>query len=150
MKFKNLAYVIIDEQHRFGTKQRKELARKDGVVPHLLSMSATPIPRTLALTIYGDLDISVLDEMPPGRKPITTRITLPEKRDEVYAFMKEKFKEGRQAYIICPRIDEPDPDKEKALYAKSVKEEAARLKKKVFQNENFETLSISNSRWNFE
>ncbi len=140
VKFKNLAYVIIDEQHRFGTKQRKELARKDGIVPHLLSMSATPIPRTLALTIYGDLDISVLDEMPPGRKPITTQIVIPEKRDSVYDFMKTKFKEGRQAYVICPRINEPDPLKEKALNTKSVKEEAARLKAKVFKGETIDIL----------
>ncbi|MDQ5950676.1 MAG: ATP-dependent helicase RecG, partial [Patescibacteria group bacterium] len=132
VSFKNLAFVVIDEQHRFGTKQRKNLARKDGLVPHLLSMSATPIPRTLALTIYGDLDLSLLDEMPMGRKKVTTEVVLPNKREEVYEFLKKKLIEGRQLYIICPRIDEPDPDKEKAIYAKSVKEEAKRLKRDVF------------------
>ncbi|HYC34345.1 MAG TPA: ATP-dependent DNA helicase RecG [Candidatus Paceibacterota bacterium] len=132
VKFKNLAFVIIDEQHRFGTEQRKKLARKDGLVPHLLSMSATPIPRTLALTMYGDLDLSILDQMPSGRKPIITEIVTPDKRKATYEKMREEMKEGRQAYVICPRIDEPDPDKVKALYAKSVKEEALRLKKSVF------------------
>ncbi|MES2059901.1 MAG: ATP-dependent DNA helicase RecG, partial [Patescibacteria group bacterium] len=132
VKFKNLAYVIIDEQHRFGVNQRQKLARKDGVIPHLLSMTATPIPRTLALTIYGDLDLSLLDEMPAGRKQIITDIVLPNKRDEVYEKMRTEIKSGRQAYIICPRINEPDPDKEKAILAKSVKEEAKRLKEKVF------------------
>lgn len=132
VSFKNLAFVVIDEQHRFGTKQRKNLARKDGLVPHLLSMSATPIPRTLALTIYGDLDLSLLDEMPQGRKKVTTQVVLPNKREDVYDFLKKKLNEGRQIYIICPRIDEPDPDKEKAIYAKSVKEEAKRLKRDIF------------------
>lgn len=132
VKFKNLAYVIIDEQHRFGVNQRQKLARKDGVVPHLLSMTATPIPRTLALTIYGDLDLSILDEMPKGRKPIVTEIVLPNKRDQVYEKVKEELKKGRQAYVICPRIDEPDPDKERTLLLKSVKEEAKRLQSKVF------------------
>jgi ATP-dependent DNA helicase RecG len=132
VKFKNLAYVVIDEQHRFGVAQRQKLARKDGVVPHLLSMTATPIPRTLALTIYGDLDLSLLDEMPKGRKPIITDIVLPNKRDEVYAKIREELQAGRQAYIICPRINEPDPDKEKVLLLKSVKEEAKLLKERVF------------------
>ena len=80
VKFKNLALVVIDEQHRFGTSQRRKLVRKDGVAPHLLSMTATPIPRTLALTIYGDLDLSLLDEMPQGRKQIITEIITPDKR----------------------------------------------------------------------
>ncbi len=132
VKFKHLALVIIDEQHRFGTAQRKKLATKEGFAPHLLSMTATPIPRTLALTIYGDLDLSLLDEMPAGRKPIITEIVLPDKRDEVYEHVRTSLKEGRQVYIICPRIDEPDPDKEMALIAKSVTEEAKRLKKNVF------------------
>lgn len=132
VKFKNLAFVIIDEQHRFGTEQRKKLARKDGLVPHLLSMTATPIPRTLALTIYGDLDLSLLDQMPVGRKPIVTEIVTPDKRNSTYEKIRAEMKTGRQVYVICPRIDEPDPDKVKALYAKSVKEEAVRLKKSVF------------------
>lgn len=140
VKFKNLAFVIIDEQHRFGTEQRKKLARKDGLVPHLLSMSATPIPRTLALTMYGDLDLSILDQMPSGRKPIITEIVTPDKRKTVYEKMREEMKAGRQAYVICPRIDEPDPDKVKALYAKSVKEEALRLKKSVFPEYSIDIL----------
>src|SRR3989339_977807 len=84
VKFKNLALVVIDEQHRFGTAQRRKLVRKDIIAPHLLSMTATPIPRTLALTIYGDLDLSLLDEMPAGRKQIITEIITPNKRDETY------------------------------------------------------------------
>jgi len=132
VKFKNLGMVIIDEQHRFGTAQRQKLARKDGLYPHLLSMTATPIPRTLALTIFGDLDLTVLDEMPEGRKAIITEIVLPGQRDSVYEKIRTELKAGRQAYIICPRIDEPDPNKEMAILAKSVKEEAKRLKKSVF------------------
>lgn len=140
VKFKNLAYVIIDEQHRFGTKQRMKLARKDESVPHLLSMTATPIPRTLALSIYGNLDLSVLDQMPSGRKPVITEIVLPNKRETTYDFIKKEMDLGRQAYIICPRINEPDPDKEMALNAKSVKEEAKRLKKEIFKDKNIDIL----------
>ena len=132
LEFKSLAYAIIDEQHRFGKIHRQKLARKGSFEPHLLSMTATPIPRTLALTIYGDLDLSLLDEMPPGRKPVITQVVGPEKREEAYARVREELGKGRQAYVICPRIDEPDPSKELALQAKSVKAEAARLKSKVF------------------
>lgn len=133
VKFKNLAYVIIDEQHRFGTKQRKNLRQKDDeVVPHLLSMTATPIPRTLALTIFGSLDLTLLDEMPAGRKPIITKIVTPSERDATYEAIRAQLQAGRQAYIICPRINEPDPDKEMAVIAKSVKSEAERLKKSIF------------------
>jgi ATP-dependent DNA helicase RecG len=133
VEFKNLAFVVIDEQHRFGTKQRKHLRHKeDMVLPHLLSMTATPIPRTLALTVYGDLDITLLDEMPAGRKQVITEIVLPTKRKEAYERIKNELAAGRQAYVICPRIDEPDPNKEAALNVKSVKEEAKRLKKEVF------------------
>jgi ATP-dependent DNA helicase RecG len=138
--FKNLAYIIIDEQHRFGVKQRKELTRKDDRLPHLLSMTATPIPRTLALTIFGDLDITLLDEMPAGRKKIDTRIVPPTKRKEMYDHIKRELKEGRQAYIICPRIDEPDPEKELAIQAKSVKAEAIRLKRDIFPEARIEIL----------
>jgi len=132
--FKHLAYVIIDEQHRFGTKQRMMLAKKDSTAPHLLSMTATPIPRTLALTIYGDLDLTLLDEMPRGRKSIITKITSLAKRDAAYAEIKAELVNGRQLYVICPRIEEPDPTKELALNAKSVKAEAKRLKKDVFKD----------------
>jgi ATP-dependent DNA helicase RecG len=127
VKFKNLALVIIDEQHRFGTSQRMKLARKTDVLPHLLSMTATPIPRTLALTIYGDLDLTLLDEMPAGRKQIITEIVTPNKREEIYEKIRVELATGRQMYVICPRIFEPDPTKELALNVKSVTEEAKRL-----------------------
>ncbi|HEV7449421.1 MAG TPA: ATP-dependent DNA helicase RecG [Candidatus Paceibacterota bacterium] len=153
VQFKHLALVVIDEQHRFGTNQRRKLARKParttGVVrsggeytplPHLLSMTATPIPRTLALTVYGDLDLTLLDQMPPGRKPIITELVKPSERAKAYAKMHEQLAEGRQAYVICPRIDEPDPDKAFALQAKSVKAEAKRLKKDVFKEYTIEIL----------
>jgi ATP-dependent DNA helicase RecG len=130
--FKHLALAIIDEQHRFGLNQRKSIAKKDQHFPHLLSMTATPIPRTLALTIYGDLDLSLLDEMPVGRKQIITEIVLPNKREETYEKIRELLKQGRQAYIICPRIDEPDPEMAKAVIAKSVIAEAKRLEKDIF------------------
>ena len=132
LKFKHLAFVIIDEQHRFGTNQRQKLIQKDGYTPHLLSMTATPIPRSLALTMYGDLDLSVLDTLPPGRKPVNTRVIDKDKRDEAYEQIREKLKEGRQLYVICPRINEPDPSKENAVNAKSAIEEAKRLKRDVF------------------
>ncbi len=132
VKFKHLALAIIDEQHRFGTMQRKKLVTKEGFAPHLLSMTATPIPRTLALTIYGDLDLSILDEMPMGRKPIITEIVLPNGRDAVYAFIRKELQNGRQAYVICPRIDEPDPEKEMAVQARSVTAEAEHLRTSIF------------------
>lgn len=132
VEFKHLAFVIIDEQHRFGTSQRRALAKKDEKLPHLLSMTATPIPRTLALTVYGDLDITLLEEMPKGRKSIITKVHTPSNIDEVYEHVQGELDAGRQAYVICPRIDEPDPAKETALRLKSVKAEAQRLKEKVF------------------
>ncbi len=132
VKFKNLAYVIIDEQHRFGIGQRRKLVRKDTIAPHLLSMTATPIPRTLALTLYGDLDLTLIDQSPAGRKQIITELVRPDKRDETYRKIQLELESGRQLYVICPRINEPDPDKEAAIIAKSVKEEAERLKRSVF------------------
>lgn len=129
--FRNLALVIIDEQHRFGTRQRMALTKKHAA-PHLLSMTATPIPRTLALTIYGDLDLTLLDAMPPGRKPIITEVVSPEKRAGVYEAMIRELKLGRQAYIICPRIDAPDPTEEFALQAASVAETMDALRKGPF------------------
>lgn len=132
VKFKHLAYVIIDEQHRFGTAQRQKLAKREKYNPHLLSMTATPIPRTLALTIYGDLDLTLLDQMPTGRKPIITEIVLPGERENTYQKIKQELKAGRQAYVICPRIDVPDPAKEMAVIAKSVTEEAERLERDIF------------------
>ena len=132
VKFKYLALVIVDEQHRFGTAQRQKLVNKHEITPHLLSMTATPIPRTLALTLYGDLDLSLLDEMPIGRKKIITEIITPDNRAKAYEEIRVELKAGRQLYVICPRIDEPDPTKELAILAKSVKEEAKRLKKEIF------------------
>ncbi|MDO8183497.1 MAG: ATP-dependent DNA helicase RecG [bacterium] len=143
VKWKNLAYVIIDEQHRFGVMQRAKLAQKNNNLvypersrgaPHLLSMTATPIPRTLALTIYGDLDLSLLDELPVGRKSIITKIIPPsdEERQKVYEFLRQEIKAGRQAYVICPRIDEPDPNKELALQARSAKAELKKLGESIF------------------
>jgi len=149
VQFKHLALVIIDEQHRFGTSQRRALAKKTFKInrdesrlrlPHLLSMTATPIPRTLALTIYGDLDLTLLDEMPPGRKPIITELVEPGERERAYKKMREELEAGRQAYVICPRIDEPDPEKAFALQAKSVKAEAKRLKKNIFPEYSIDIL----------
>ncbi len=139
--FKHLGLVVIDEQHRFGTNQRQKLARKHDVTPHLLSMTATPIPRTLALTLYGDLDLSVIEQMPSGRKPIITKIIKPEGLGAAYEHMREQIREGRQAYVICPRIDEPDEDpvlpgmkyvEAETKQMKSVIGEAKRLNKEVF------------------
>lgn len=130
--FRNLALVIIDEQHRFGTMQRMALSKKHAA-PHLLSMTATPIPRTLALTIYGDLDLTLLDTMPPGRKPVITEVIDPKKRADVYAAMKRELLAGRQAYVICPRIDAPDPTEEFSLQAKSVAETLEELRNGPFK-----------------
>ena len=134
LTFKHLALAIIDEQHRFGLQQRQQLAKKDSHFPHLLSMTATPIPRTLALTIYGDLDLSLLDQMPIGRKQVQTTLITPDKRDDVYKKIHELLAEGRQAYVICPRIDIPDPEQATAVQAKSVMAEAARLQRDIFPN----------------
>lgn len=136
VKFKHLALAIVDEQHRFGVNQRQKLASKEDLsgngLPHLLSMTATPIPRTLALTLYGDLDLTLLDQMPLGRKPIITEVVEPGNRERAYEKIRQELKAGRQLYVICPRIDEPDPTQELSIQAKSVKEEAKRLKVEVF------------------
>ncbi len=132
LAFKYFAYAIIDEQHRFGVSHRQKLSTKSATAPHLLSMTATPIPRTLALTLYGDLDLTLLDQMPSGRKPIKTEVLGHERREEAYERVRAELAAGRQAYVICPRIDEPDPQKELALQAKSVTAEAARLQREVF------------------
>lgn len=140
VKFKNLALAVVDEQHRFGVTQRQKLVTNHATIPHLLSMTATPIPRTLALTLYGDLDLTLLDEMPAGRKKIITKVVGPEKRPAAYEEIRKELADGRQLYVICPRIDEPDPSKELAVQAKSVKEEAKRLKKDVFPEYHIEIL----------
>jgi ATP-dependent DNA helicase RecG len=140
VEFQDLSLVIIDEQHRFGTNQRMKLAKKEGHAPHYLSMTATPIPRTLALTLYGDLDLTILDEMPKGRKQVITEVISTEKRNIAYEKIKEELKNGRQAYVICPRIDDPDPDQEKAIIAKSVVSEAQRLKKEIFPDAQIDVM----------
>ena len=122
----SLALAVVDEQHRFGVMQRASIRGK-GRKPHLLAMSATPIPRSLALTVYGDLDVSVLDEMPPGRQPIKTRWLAPDKRDVAYEFVRKQVAEGRQAFIVCPLIEESE-----ALQTRSAVEEHQRLSTKVF------------------
>jgi len=139
VKFKNLALAIVDEQHRFGVAQRAELIKNAGLKadkdlgsrasPHFLSMTATPIPRSYALTIYGDLDLSIIDEMPPGRKEVITKIIPPKERKKVYQFARDEIKKGRQIFVICPLIDPSD-----RLGVKSVKEEYERLAKKIFSD----------------
>jgi ATP-dependent DNA helicase RecG len=136
IQFANLALIIIDEQHRFGVKQRKMLASKKGEVrkelPHLLSMTATPIPRTLALTLFGDLDLTVIDSMPLERKKIITQIIPSNKRTETYELIRKELQAGRQVYVICPRIDEQDEEEAQKRILKSVKEEAQRLADIIF------------------
>jgi ATP-dependent DNA helicase RecG len=138
--FKQLALIIIDEQHRFGIKQRKRLAEKgqeerlisQTKIPHLLSMSATPIPRTLALTMFGDLDLSVLDEMPKGRMPIETKLVKTQKeKSAMYQHMRSEMKSGRQIYVICPRIEKNEEDS-KAKNLCSVEEEVLYLGEEIF------------------
>lgn len=110
VKFADLRVVVIDEQHRFGVRQRDTVLAPgpDGVWPHALHMSATPIPRTLSLTLYGDLDVSVLDEMPPGRTPVTTRRVFADAEERMWAFIRQQLDSGRQAYVVCPLIEESD------------------------------------------
>jgi len=107
--FGRLEVAVVDEQHRFGVDQRRALeekARDTGHVPHVLHMTATPIPRTLALTVYGDLDVSLLDELPPGRTPVVTRLVSRRRRGEVFTRMRRLLDEGRQAYVVCPLVSE--------------------------------------------
>ena len=126
VNFKNLGLVVIDEQHRFGVEQRSVLRQK-GFNPHLLVMTATPIPRTLALTLYGDLDISTINEMPPGRMPVKTRWLQYVDRERAYGFIRKQIEAGRQAFIICPLIEESE-----SLDAKAAVVEYERLSMEVF------------------
>ncbi len=108
VQFNNLGFVVIDEQHRFGVAQRAKLWKKNDHPPHVLVMTATPIPRTLAMTVYGDLEVSVIDELPPGRKPVQTLHRYDKKRGELYMFIRNQIKMGRQAYIVYPLIEESE------------------------------------------
>lgn len=108
VQFRNLGLVVIDEQHRFGVVQRAKMWAKNNIPPHILVMTATPIPRTLAMTLYGDLDVSVIDELPPGRKPITTNHIFRSRADGMYSFIKKQLQEGRQAYVVYPLIKESE------------------------------------------
>ncbi|MDI6821126.1 MAG: ATP-dependent DNA helicase RecG [Patescibacteria group bacterium] len=137
--FNNLALVVVDEQHRFGVKQRAELVKNKKITPHLLSMSATPIPRTLSLTIFGDLDLSLINELPKNRKQIITKAVDPENRNKAYAFIRGQIKSGRQAFVICPRIEPSQKSEETVsnnfglwIDVKAVKEEYEKLSKKIF------------------
>jgi len=148
VKFEKLALVIIDEQHRFGIEQRAKLITNNyklktsqKMIPHFLSMTATPIPRTLSLTIYGDLDLSVINELPKGRKKIITKIIQPKDKNGTYEFIRQQVKEGRQVFVICPRIEGRSTKYEEAksdlrllswLEVKAVKDEYQKLSKEVF------------------
>jgi ATP-dependent DNA helicase RecG len=132
--FKALRLAVVDEQHRFGVEQRGAL-REKGLNPHMLVMSATPIPRSLALTLYGDLDLSIIDEMPPGRQPVKTLQLFPKERERAYGFIRAQVDKGLQAFIICPLVEESDK-----IEAKSAVEEHERLQKKVFPDLNLGLL----------
>ncbi len=128
VKFKKLALVVVDEQHRFGVEQRAKLTKQSDFIPHLLSMTATPIPRTLTLTIYGDLDLSLIDELPKGRKKVITKVVSPQEREKTYEFIRNEIKKGRQVFVVCPRIE---LDKEN-MEMKAVVKEYEMLSKTVF------------------
>jgi len=123
----NLGLAIVDEQHRFGTRQRELLRAKGNGRPHFMAMTATPIPRTLALALYGEMAVSVIDEMPPGRSPVETQVVAPPDRRHAYELVRAQVRLGRQAFVICPLIDESD-----ALVARSATAEFERLKADVF------------------
>lgn len=129
VNFHKLGFVVIDEQHRFGVQQRLQLLKKSEHMPHLLAMTATPIPRSLALTVYGELDISILNELPKGRKPIKTKIWSPNSRAQLYLEIENELKNGRQAYVVCSLIEE-NVDNE----IKSVQAEHKKLQNSIFKH----------------
>jgi len=129
VKFFRLGFVVIDEQHRFGVEQRQQLLKKSEFMPHLLAMTATPIPRSLALTVYGELDISILNELPKGRKSIITKIWSPNSRKQLYEQIDAELSLGHQAYIVCSLIEE-NPDNE----IRSVQAEYKKLQNSVFKH----------------
>jgi ATP-dependent DNA helicase RecG len=126
VEFKNLALVITDEQHRFGVRQRAELINK-GHNPHVLVMTATPIPRTLALFMYGDMDISIINELPPGRQKVDTYFVRPSMKNRVYEFVKSEIQKGMQAYVVCPLVEESEK-----LEVESAVETEKQLKEEYF------------------
>ena len=128
VSFANLELVVVDEQHRFGVEQRAELRAK-GANPHLLVMTATPIPRSLALTVYGDLDLTVMDELPPGRQQVGTYVLLPRERERAYALVRNQVQQGRQAFMVFPLVEESEKSD-----AKAAVEEHARLQSEFFPN----------------
>jgi ATP-dependent DNA helicase RecG len=132
--FRKLAVCVVDEQHRFGVRQRAELDAKGagGAAPHALHMTATPIPRTLSLTAYGDLDATVLRELPAGRKPVDTWVVGEEKRAGAYEFIRARLREGRQAYVVCPLVEQSSGSGREKLEAKAAAEEAERLRGSEF------------------
>jgi len=154
IQFNNLALVIIDEQHRFGVEQRAKLCRQKSFIPHLLSMTATPIPRTLSLTVYGDLDLSIIDEMPKGRKKIITKIIQSKDKKATYEFIRRQVKKGRQAFVICPRIEPAKTSAEDLggqtlvldarnfswMDVKAVKQEYKKLSEEIFSDLKVEML----------
>lgn len=129
LEFERLGLVVVDEQHRFGVNQRIALKGKAGRLPHVLTMTATPIPRSLALAVYGDLDISILRELPPGRRPVHTKVIKDAERSKIYAHIDELIKSGQQAYIVCPSIDAQD-----VTGLKTVTAEYQRLTRTVFKH----------------
>ena len=129
VKFKKLGFVVIDEQHRFGVEQRQQLLKKSKYMPHLLAMTATPIPRSLALTVYGELDISILNELPKGRKPIATKIWSPNSRKQLYEKIDAELELGRQAYVICSLIEENTENE-----IRSVQAEYKKLQNSIFKH----------------
>src|SRR5205807_2621671 len=125
--FVNLGLAVVDEQHRFGTRQRELLRAKGGGRPHFLAMTATPIPRTLALALYGEMSVSVLDELPPGRTPVITQVVGPSERPRAYELVREHVRAGHQAFVICPLVEESE-----VMELRSATAEFERLKREVF------------------
>jgi ATP-dependent DNA helicase RecG len=139
--FKNLAYIIIDEQHRFGVEQRKNLQAKSNSMPHVLHMTATPIPRSIALTLYGELDMSVLKHKPSNRQPVVTKLVVPDARQQIYTQVVEEIRKGRQAFVVCPLIQNNDEKSNRPL---SVEEIATQ------NNEMGSAISCRNNSWKNE
>ena len=132
MRFAGLALLVVDEQHRFGVEQRDALVHRterDGSAPHVLHMTATPIPRTLALTVYGDLDVTVIAGVPSGRQPVVTRLVDEDKREVGYDFVRKQIARGRQVYVVCPAIDESE-----SISAATAVAEAERLQAGPFRD----------------